>query len=170
MAWDEWEQLKSEAADKHSARMQLNRVPPEAGGGPPPQGDLKVNQQDLAAIGNSAYRLYGDLEKAGDHARASTQKAAGTLKTETFALGGALDHVASRWIDQVRFLLDACAHISNFYDKGFDQLGRAYDTYVKQNPELGETGDEQNWAEGIKNSYDLGSGQDDYRGRAPYED
>ncbi|MET7369801.1 hypothetical protein ABZS61_28820 [Streptomyces sp. NPDC005566] len=58
----------------------------------------------------------------------------------------------------------------NFYDKGFDQLGRAYDTYVKENPELGETGDEQNWAEGIKNSYDLGSGQDDYRGRAPYED
>ncbi|MDF6020739.1 hypothetical protein [Streptomyces sp. JH34] len=116
MAWDEWEQLKSEAAGRGPAQMQLNQLPPEAGGGPPPQGDLKVNQQDLAAIGNSAYRLYGDLEKAGDHARASTQKAAGTLKTQTFALGGALDHVASRWIDQVRSLMDACAHISNHLD------------------------------------------------------
>ncbi|MFI2783165.1 hypothetical protein [Streptomyces sp. ALB3] len=128
MAWDEWEQLKSEAAEKQSARMQLNQVPPEAGGGPPPQGDLKVDQQDLAAIGNSAYKLYGDLEKAGDHARASTQKAAGTLKTETFALGGALDHVASRWIDQVRSLLDACAHISNHldYTKGAHAGDEAY--------------------------------------------
>ncbi|MFE0004794.1 hypothetical protein [[Kitasatospora] papulosa] len=116
MAWAEWEQLKSEAAEKSSARMQLNQLPPEAGGGPPPQGDLKVNQKDLAAIGDVAYRMYGDLEKAGDHARASTQKAAGTLKTETFALGGALDHVASRWIDQVRSLQDACAHISNHLD------------------------------------------------------
>ncbi|MER5675388.1 hypothetical protein ACFWZK_10565 [[Kitasatospora] papulosa] len=116
MAWAEWEQLKSEAAEKRSARMQLNQLPPETGGGPPPQGDLKVNQKDLAAIGDVAYRMYGDLEKAGDHARASTQKAAGTLKTETFALGGALDHVASRWIDQVRSLQDACAHISNHLD------------------------------------------------------
>lgn len=116
MAWDEWEQLKSEAAERNSAHTQLNQVPPEAGGGPPPKGDLAVNQKDLAAIGNAAYRMYGDLEKAGDHARASTQQAARTLKTETFALGGALDHVAARWIDQVRSLMDACAHISNHLD------------------------------------------------------
>ncbi|MCT2548987.1 MULTISPECIES: hypothetical protein [Streptomyces] len=115
MAWDEWEQLKSEAAERHSAQMRLNQVEP-GGGGPIPQGDLKVDQQDLAAIGNTAFRMYGDLEKAGGHARAATQKAAGTLKTETFALGAALDHVATRWTDQVRSLLDACAHISNHLD------------------------------------------------------
>jgi hypothetical protein len=39
--------------------------------------------------------------------------AAGGLKDEGFALGGALDHVAGRWVDQVQSLLDACAHISN---------------------------------------------------------
>lgn len=33
MAWAEWEQLKSEAAEKSSARMQLNQLPPEAGEG-----------------------------------------------------------------------------------------------------------------------------------------
>ncbi|MFG2922515.1 hypothetical protein ACGFYA_13470 [Streptomyces sp. NPDC048305] len=96
---------------------------------------MKVNQKDLAAIGNVAYRMYGDLEKAGDHARASTQKAAGTLKTETFALGGALDHVASRWIDQVRSLLDACAHISNHldYTKGAHAGDEAYIATVVSN-------------------------------------
>ncbi|GGY96976.1 hypothetical protein CP967_21625 [Streptomyces nitrosporeus] len=116
MAWDEWEQLKSDAAERRATRMRLNQLPPEAGGGPPPQGDLKVNQKDLAEIGNAAFLLYGDLEKTGDHARASTQKAASGLTSETFALGAALDHVASRWIDQVRSLLDACAHISNHLD------------------------------------------------------
>ncbi|MEU8703872.1 hypothetical protein [Streptomyces sp. NPDC048565] len=142
MAWDEWEQLKSEAVEKNSTRMQLNQLPPEAGGGPPPGGDLKVNQKDLAAIGNVAYRMYGDLEKAGDHARASTQQAAGTLKTETFALGGALDHVASRWIDQVRSLLDACAHISNHldYTKGAHAGDEAYIATVVSNIETLDKG------------------------------
>ncbi|MFF1690484.1 MULTISPECIES: hypothetical protein [unclassified Streptomyces] len=32
MPWDEWEQLKSDAAERHSARMQLNQYP--AGEGP----------------------------------------------------------------------------------------------------------------------------------------
>lgn len=31
MAWEEWEQLKSEAAARHSAKMQLNSVPVEPG-------------------------------------------------------------------------------------------------------------------------------------------
>ncbi|MFJ8887469.1 hypothetical protein ACIRJR_29245 [Streptomyces sp. NPDC102402] len=142
MAWDEWEQLKSEAAERDSTRMQLNQLPPEAGGGPPPQGDLKVNQQDLAAIGNAAYRLYGDLEKVGDHARASTQKAAGTLKAETFALGGALDHVAARWIEQVRSLQDACAHISNHLDftKGAHAGDEVYIATVVSNIETLDKG------------------------------
>ncbi|MFD8421337.1 hypothetical protein [Streptomyces sp. NPDC059668] len=32
MPWEEWEQLKTEAAEKHAARMQLNHVPPDPGG------------------------------------------------------------------------------------------------------------------------------------------
>ncbi|MER8036008.1 hypothetical protein [Streptomyces hydrogenans] len=58
MAWEEWERLKSTAADQGSTRMQLNRVPDEreegpAGGGT--NGDLTVDHQDLAAVGNSAF-------------------------------------------------------------------------------------------------------------------
>ncbi|MFP1627866.1 hypothetical protein ACLB9X_22455 [Streptomyces sp. 5K101] len=33
MAWDEWEQLKTEAAERHSTQMQLNQYPAEQGGG-----------------------------------------------------------------------------------------------------------------------------------------
>ncbi|MEU2405125.1 hypothetical protein ACFUJX_00420 [Streptomyces rubiginosohelvolus] len=117
MAWDEWERLKAEAADHRPARMQLNQVPPEpSGGGGSQQGDLAVNQTDLAAIGDAAFELHQGFGRVSEHARAASQKAAGGLKTQGFALGGALDHVASRWIDQSRSLLDATAHISNHLD------------------------------------------------------
>ncbi|MGW2955115.1 hypothetical protein [Streptomyces eurythermus] len=39
--------------------------------------------------------------------------AAGGLKSQGFAVGAALDHVAQRWIGQAQTLLDARAHISN---------------------------------------------------------
>ncbi|MFJ2650707.1 hypothetical protein ACIO1C_28805 [Streptomyces sp. NPDC087420] len=116
MAWDEWEQIKADTAQEQSTRMRLNQLPVEPGGGGNPEGDLKVDQKDLAAIGDAAYRLFGDLDRFADHARVSSMTAAGGLKSEGFALGGALDHVAERWVDQVRTLLDACAHISNHLD------------------------------------------------------
>ncbi|MFD6425021.1 hypothetical protein [Streptomyces sp. NPDC060198] len=114
MAWDEWEQLKAQAAEQHTARMQLNHIPPEPSVNT--QGDLKVNQQDLAAVGDAAFQLHQDFSRFSDHARVASQKAAAGLKSEGYALGGALDHVASRWVDQVQSLLDATAHISNHLD------------------------------------------------------
>lgn len=114
MAWDEWEQLKAQAAEQHSAKMQLNHIPVEPTVNT--QGDLKVDQQDLAAVGNAAYALHQGFNRISDHARGASQKAASGLTAEGYALGAALDHVASRWIDQAQSLLDATAHISNHLD------------------------------------------------------
>ncbi|MFI2510031.1 amino acid ABC transporter permease [Streptomyces sp. NPDC018972] len=33
MAWDEWEQLKASAAERHTTQMQLNQLPADQGGG-----------------------------------------------------------------------------------------------------------------------------------------
>ncbi|MFJ5271355.1 hypothetical protein [Streptomyces sp. NPDC088358] len=117
MAWDEWEQLKSEAAKRQTTPMRLNQLEPsgggESGGGKSAWGDLTVSQKDLASIGSAAHDLFDDFGRYSDHARISSMTAAGGLKSEGFALGGALDHVAEHWVDQARSLLDACAHISN---------------------------------------------------------
>ncbi|MEU3826237.1 hypothetical protein AB0F36_13075 [Streptomyces sp. NPDC029080] len=115
MAWDEWEQLKAEAAQGRSTQMRLNQLAPGGGGGGEggARGDLTVHQKDLASIGSAAHDLFEDLGSYSDHARISSMKAAGGLRSEGFALGAALDHVAERWVDQVQTLLDACAHISN---------------------------------------------------------
>ncbi|MFE2888070.1 hypothetical protein [Streptomyces sp. NPDC059272] len=115
MAWDEWEQLKSQAAQKQSTHMRLNRIPDD-GGGSTPQGDLTVNHKDLAAIGDRAFKLWQDLGRYGRDAWSSSQTAASDLKTQGFKLGGALDHVQQRWEEQLTSLLDACAHISNHMD------------------------------------------------------
>ncbi|MFH9686464.1 hypothetical protein ACH4LE_09075 [Streptomyces sp. NPDC017413] len=59
----------------------------------------------------------------------------------------------------------------DFYDQGVDDLGKAYLAYVKDNPEVAGVGDDQEWNQEIKESYlGTGSGQNDYRGRAPYKD
>lgn len=98
MAGDEWEQLKTEAADRHSTAMRLNRVPDE-GDAAAPQGALEVDQQELAAVGDAAYRLFGDLGDLGNHGRdawSAGQEAGRDLSTQGFSLGGALDHVQER--------------------------------------------------------------------------
>ncbi|MFE9651211.1 hypothetical protein ACFYO0_45480 [Streptomyces sp. NPDC006365] len=110
MAWDEWEQLKAQAAERQSTGMQLNQYPADQGS---TQGDLVAGQQDLAAVGKAAHDLFQDFTAYSGHARVASEAAAGGLKGEGFALGAALEHVTERWSQQTKTLLDACAHISN---------------------------------------------------------
>ncbi|MFE7055022.1 hypothetical protein ACFVAO_07375 [Streptomyces californicus] len=59
----------------------------------------------------------------------------------------------------------------DFYDKGVQDLGDAYSAYVEDNPEVSAIGDNKEWSEDIKESYlGTGSGQNDYRGRAPHKE
>ncbi|MEU9593483.1 hypothetical protein ACGF7W_21255 [Streptomyces sp. NPDC048219] len=113
MAWDEWEQLKAQAADRQSVQMQLNQYPADRGGGGGTQGDLVAGHEDLQAVGKAAHDLFDDFTSWSGHARVASETAAGGLKGEGFALGSALDHVTQRWGEQAKTLLDACAHISN---------------------------------------------------------
>ncbi|GGY72233.1 hypothetical protein GCM10010300_14420 [Streptomyces olivaceoviridis] len=112
MAWEEWDQLKAQAADRHSTRMQLNQYPADQGGGGT-RGDLVVGHRDLEEVGKAAHELFDHFTTYSGHARVASEAAAGGLKGQGFALGGALEHVTQRWSEQTKTLLDACAHISN---------------------------------------------------------
>lgn len=129
MGWDEWEQLKGDALARQqsSTHMQLNSIPADPGGGNP-QGDLRVSQSDLAAVGDAAYELHQAFAHDSDLARMSSIKAGDGLKSEGYEIGSALDHVAEHWVDQVQSLLDATAHISNHldYTKGAHAGDEAY--------------------------------------------
>ncbi|KQX79750.1 hypothetical protein [Streptomyces sp. Root1310] len=118
MAWEEWEQLKAEAAPGDAPHMRLNQLDPGSGPvrpapDPGQYGELRANQGDLAKIGTHAFKLYNDLWDKGRRAVPTSESAAGALSKGGFALGGALQHVALRWDEQLGSLRDACAHISN---------------------------------------------------------
>ncbi|MFF8194515.1 hypothetical protein ACF05L_27465 [Streptomyces bobili] len=118
MAWDVWERLKADAAAGGAPHMQLNQLDPGSGPvrpapDPAQYGDLRANQSDLATIGTNAFKLSNDLWDKGRRAVPTSEGAAGTLSKGAFALGGALQHVALRWDEQLGSLRDACAHISN---------------------------------------------------------
>ncbi|GAA2291205.1 PPE domain-containing protein [Streptomyces hawaiiensis] len=60
---------------------------------------------------------------------------------------------------------------SEFYKKGINQMGDAYDAYVDGNPKVSRVTDSQNWDQDINNAYyGTGTGENEYRGRAPHED
>ncbi|WP_428954380.1 hypothetical protein [Streptomyces sp. cg35] len=109
MAWDEWEELKG----KHtSTGMQLNGIPADETT-TTTTGDLEVGHGDLTKLGKSAHELYNQL---WDRARvnvASSDSAAGSLTKQGFELGSGLKHVSSRWDEQLKSLMDACAQITN---------------------------------------------------------
>ncbi|MFE4666382.1 hypothetical protein ACFRI7_26750 [Streptomyces sp. NPDC056716] len=115
MAWDEWEQLKAEAAERQSTGMQLNQLDAGDGstGAPSRAGDLKVANASLTDISGSAHTLYNQLWDKARVAVPSSDKAAGNLTTQGFALGDGLQHVSNRWEEQLRSLMDACAQITN---------------------------------------------------------
>ncbi|MGW3207370.1 hypothetical protein [Streptomyces sp. NPDC001135] len=122
MAWDEWEQLKSRAADKRSTRLQLNSAADTAGG--TGGADLVVHTDDLGAVGHEAFQLHSrlhdqvDIAGAGadEHGAGTTMQAAAALKNHHFAMGSGLETTVSVWTSQVKAVLQAFAHISNHLD------------------------------------------------------
>ncbi|MFB8037832.1 hypothetical protein ACFC5Z_33910 [Streptomyces sp. NPDC056004] len=71
MTWDEWEHLKSDAAARGSAQMQLNRHPADQGGGPAPgsasasaSGNLKSNKKAWVKAGEGVKGLMDGVGKA----------------------------------------------------------------------------------------------------------
>ncbi|QBJ91282.1 hypothetical protein D0Z67_13945 [Streptomyces seoulensis] len=120
MVWQEWENAKAGAREARESRTRLNGV----GAAGTDDHDLVVHQDDLGGVGHEAFVLHGELKKKADIAGAgldkdgsgSTMRAAATLKSHHFGLGGELETTVEIWTSQVKHVLQACAHISNHLD------------------------------------------------------
>lgn len=65
MAWDEWEEIKAQAAGRQSAAMQLNHVPVEPDSGPSAvTGGLKSSQKAWNTAGEGVGSLRGTIGTA----------------------------------------------------------------------------------------------------------
>ncbi|ANW20540.1 hypothetical protein [Streptomyces clavuligerus] len=144
MAWAEWERLKAEAVERRTTGMRLNEAADPGGGGGDPLvhvGDLRVDQKDLAAIGDAAFGLHQRLARDGRLAASSGSRAANDLSGQGFALGGALRTVTDRWEEQLTSLRDACAKISNHMEFS-NQQHRGDDEFIKRHMSTIRTLDE----------------------------
>jgi hypothetical protein len=110
MAWDEWDQVKSSAAEQHSTQTQLNELAPTGGGGVP---DLAASP---AAKKSAAKAIVEYLEpgvgSGGRHAAESTAAAAkelGARDGHGWDSSGALKKAQRTWEKQVKVLLDRLA-------------------------------------------------------------
>ncbi|WP_432054520.1 hypothetical protein [Streptomyces sp. bgisy022] len=125
MAWDEWEQIKAEVAQKQATSTQLNAVAPDTGpgggGGAP---DLVVHDDQLGKLGNMAYDLRERLAVDGDLARPSTFTASIDLFNDGLDMGSALTALHDAWNTKSGTLKEACAHISNHLDFTRAQHGK----------------------------------------------
>ncbi|MEV5320460.1 hypothetical protein AB0K92_22890 [Streptomyces sp. NPDC052687] len=121
MAWDEWQQLKSDAAERGAVRTRIDSAP---SAGPAGGADLVVRQDDLGAVGHEAFSLFDRMRERVDIAGAGADKSgAGTslqaateLKSHGFSAGDELSTTVEVWTSQIKSVLQACAHISNHLD------------------------------------------------------
>ncbi|MFC1232150.1 MULTISPECIES: hypothetical protein [Streptomyces] len=114
MAWEEWEQLKAAAIERHVAQMQLNQLPADPGGS---TGTLISNKRAWTKAGTDIGSLREDIGKA-----------AGKLKDGQAGLGkesGCLTAAAQRdvhasWETYLKNVGGRCGRLSGLLAEAGD--------------------------------------------------
>lgn len=125
MAWEEWDQLKASAIDRHSARMQLNSLPMDPGGGGTSgvgasSGKLRSDKKAWFAAGEGVGELRDTAGKALtklEDGQTGFDKGSGCL-TATAQKG-----VYDSWARRVKDISELCDGLAGVLEKaGNDQL------------------------------------------------
>jgi hypothetical protein len=117
VAWDEWEQLKSAAAEQHAAQMQLNHVPLDPGGG---TGTLVSNKPAWSKAGQDVGSLREDISKALGKL---TDGQKGLGEDAGCLTAAAQKDVHDSWETYVKNVSARCGKLSALLEKaGNDQL------------------------------------------------
>ncbi|MFH9860559.1 hypothetical protein [Streptomyces sp. NPDC017202] len=118
MAWEEWEQLKSAAAEQHGTRMQLNHVPLDPGGSS--GGTLVSNKPAWSKAGRDVGSLRDDIGKAMGKLTDGQQ---GLGEDAGCLTAAAQKDVHTSWETYVKKVSGRCGKLSGLLEKaGNDQL------------------------------------------------
>ncbi|MGV9556487.1 hypothetical protein [Streptomyces sp. NPDC003401] len=116
MAWEEWEQLKSAAAEQHGTQMQLNHVPLDPGG----SGTLVSNKPAWSKAGRDVGSLRDDIGKAMGKLTDGQQ---GLGEDAGCLTAAAQKDVHTSWEAYVKKVSGRCGKLSGLLEKaGNDQL------------------------------------------------
>jgi hypothetical protein len=117
MAWEEWEQLKTAAAERHSTQMQLNQVPLDPGGG---TGTLVSNKPAWSKAGKDVDAFREDISKAVGKLSDCQEGLGADAGCQT---AGAQKDVYESWERYVKSVSGRCGKLAGLLEKaGNDQL------------------------------------------------
>ncbi|MFF2512242.1 hypothetical protein [Streptomyces sp. NPDC058086] len=120
MAWEEWEELKTTAAERHSARMQLNQLPADQGGAGTPSGKLRSDKAAWSKAGEGV----GSLPKNISKALAQLEDGQKGLGKDSGCLTAAAQRdVYDSWERYVKDVSGRCDALAGLFEKvGNDQM------------------------------------------------
>ncbi|MET7679091.1 hypothetical protein [Streptomyces sp. NPDC005423] len=125
MAWEEWEQLKATALDRHSAQMRLNSLPMDREGGGTsgartPSLKLRSDRKAWSAAGEGI----GELRDTAGKARTELEDGQTGLDTGPGCLTAAAQKgVYDSWERRVKDISELCDGLADVLEKaGNDQL------------------------------------------------
>ena len=125
MAWEEWEELKATAVERHSTRMRLNRLPADQGGGGTssvgtPSGKLRSDKAAWSEAGEGVSDLRDNTGKALaklEESQTGLDKVSGCLTA------AAQKSVHDSWERRLKDIGGLCDGLAGVLEKtGNDQL------------------------------------------------
>ncbi|MEU6732305.1 amino acid ABC transporter permease [Streptomyces physcomitrii] len=123
MAWDEWERLKTEAAERHATGMRLDGLPGEParskpGGGEP---DLLVSDAPWTSAAQVAGELRTSTNRGLTELRSSDKGIGGG--TEGFDCTAALQRIQPSWEARLEAVREECDHLHGLLRKTGKHFG-----------------------------------------------
>ncbi|WP_330460747.1 hypothetical protein OIB37_30040 [Streptomyces sp. NBC_00820] len=132
MAWDEWEQLKAETAERHTAHMQINSVPVDGGYGKPSNSgtaagnpDLRITDAPWLRAAGVAQELQTSMQRALTALRDSDEGVGGG--TEGFTATAALREIQPTWEKRLGAVRDECDRLHGTLEKTGKRFGETDD-------------------------------------------
>lgn len=124
MVWDEWEQLKTRAAEQQSAGMQLNQLPAEGGSGGGATSSVTGGLKFTKAAWTKAGEGVGELREGIGKALTRLQEGQGGLDAAAGCLcTGAQKDVYASWERYVKGVDKRCGSIKEILEQvGHDLL------------------------------------------------
>ncbi|MEU3054404.1 hypothetical protein [Streptomyces griseus] len=133
MAWDEWEQLKAEAAERHAVQVRLNQVGDDSDGG---LGGVRSSKASWTRAGESVDKLAGDVRKA---LSALKHEQTGAAIDADVLSGAAQKDVYQSWSEYLTRVRGRCGALQGLLEKtgndhfnNDDEIRAAFDGLAKK--------------------------------------
>ncbi|MER6104184.1 hypothetical protein ABT115_18105 [Streptomyces sp. NPDC001832] len=132
MAWDEWEQLKTDAVARGSTQMQLNQYPADQGGGAPASAaseDLKSDKKAWVKAGEGVKGLKDGIGKA---LAKLDDGQAGLGDTGGCQSAAAQKELYDSWKKYVRDVSSRCDELGGLLERSGHDLSKSDETIKEE--------------------------------------